>query len=80
VTTFLLAFTAWAVPASAVLLLLAVGRRRRDRQAADRQRAHRARHAARPAASWGQPTPDTPTTPDKPAHGQQRPPKHRRDR
>ncbi|MER7734131.1 hypothetical protein ABTX80_24890 [Streptomyces erythrochromogenes] len=33
--------------------------------------------AARPAASWGQPTPDSPTTPDKPADSRTRP-RHRR--
>ncbi len=35
--------------------------------------------AARPAASWGRDTPDSPTTPDKPAHGRTEP-RHRKPR
>ncbi|MFH9798063.1 hypothetical protein [Streptomyces virginiae] len=44
----------------------------------DRQTRHtdpHARQAAHPAASWGHPTPDAPTTPEQPADGQ---PRHRR--
>lgn len=75
-TTFLIAVAMWAVPATALLALLAAGRRRRDRQAADRARALAAR---RTAASWGRndlPAPDARHTP---SHGHLRP-RHRRPR
>ena len=48
----LLAVLAWAVPAAAVLCLLAAGRRRRDAQARYRHRALNARQAAARTPSW----------------------------
>ncbi|WKD36538.1 hypothetical protein [Streptomyces xanthophaeus] len=55
-TTFLIAFAMWAVPATALLALLAVGRRRRDRQAQHDARNLAARRAGRPAPSWARHT------------------------
>lgn len=49
---FLLSLLAWAISASAVLVLLARGRRRRDNQARDRHRAMKARHAAAHTPRW----------------------------
>lgn len=54
-TTFLIAFAMWAVPATALLALLAAGNRRSRRQHHDRARNLAARRAARPTPTWARP-------------------------
>lgn len=79
---FLLALTAWAVSATAVLLAFAWGRRRRDRQAAARARALKARtapHADPHAAYWGRDNLPAPDGRHTTADGRTRP-RHRRNR